>query len=239
VVHLLCEYGADAGKAGADGATAFTFASQCGHLEAVRLLCEAGADTDTWRTCPSICITTAVPTAFRRPAAAATSPSWSSIAIFAAMGYITPELGFKLDGYPAPSANPKFADVPNGLKALSIVPAARSPGPDPRLARATSAFKLLTFSDPAQRPRSLTQCLRTAAWPSWRSSACSPRMASPAPLRRLGPLHHLAAAHVRERARRAGPTRRCLFAVGCWPPWVTSPRSSASNSRATWLPLRT
>jgi len=43
--------------------------------------------------------------------------------MLAAMGYITPEL-FRLDGYLAPTQNLSFVDVPNGLKALSVVPAA-------------------------------------------------------------------------------------------------------------------
>jgi len=45
------------------------------------------------------------------------------ISMLAAMGYITPEL-FRLDGYLAPTQNLSFVDVPNGLKALSVVPAA-------------------------------------------------------------------------------------------------------------------
>jgi len=43
------------------------------------------------------------------------------VAMFATMGYITPEY-FKFDGFLAPSAGLKFADVPNGLKALDVVP---------------------------------------------------------------------------------------------------------------------
>eukprot|EP00403_Amphidinium_massartii_P020428 CAMPEP_0178398186 /NCGR_PEP_ID=MMETSP0689_2-20121128/14643_1 /TAXON_ID=160604 /ORGANISM="Amphidinium massartii, Strain CS-259" /LENGTH=461 /DNA_ID=CAMNT_0020018941 /DNA_START=81 /DNA_END=1466 /DNA_ORIENTATION=- len=45
------------------------------------------------------------------------------VAMFATMGYITPEY-FKLDGYLSPSENIKFSDVPNGLAAISKVPAA-------------------------------------------------------------------------------------------------------------------
>jgi len=45
------------------------------------------------------------------------------ISMLATMGYITPELGFKWSGYLSPSMGIKFADVPNGLKALSAVPA--------------------------------------------------------------------------------------------------------------------
>merc|ERR1719150_2145388 len=43
------------------------------------------------------------------------------ISMLAAMGYITPEL-FRLDGLLSPTSGLKFADVPNGLKALSVVP---------------------------------------------------------------------------------------------------------------------
>merc|ERR1712176_1384150 len=39
-------------------------------------------------------------------------------------GYITPELTGKLTGYLSPSAGLKFADIPNGLGAISKVPAA-------------------------------------------------------------------------------------------------------------------
>jgi hypothetical protein len=43
------------------------------------------------------------------------------VAMFATMGYITPEY-FKFSGFLAPSSNLKFEDVPNGLKALNVVP---------------------------------------------------------------------------------------------------------------------
>eukprot|EP00434_Breviolum_minutum_P004215 symbB.v1.2.003714.t1/scaffold209.1/size267950/12 len=39
------------------------------------------------------------------------------------MGYITPELTGKFPGFLSPSAGLKFADVPNGLAAISKVPA--------------------------------------------------------------------------------------------------------------------
>ena len=48
----------------------------------------------------------------------------SRIARLAAMGYITPKTTGKLPGYLSPSAGLKFADVPNGLVAISKVPAA-------------------------------------------------------------------------------------------------------------------
>ena len=46
------------------------------------------------------------------------------ISMLATMGYITPEITGKFPGYLSPSAGLKFADVPNGLAAISKVPAA-------------------------------------------------------------------------------------------------------------------
>jgi len=43
------------------------------------------------------------------------------VSMFAAIGYIVPEY-YKLPGYLSPSADLKFADVPNGLAAISKVP---------------------------------------------------------------------------------------------------------------------
>merc|ERR1719510_2659759 len=43
------------------------------------------------------------------------------VSMFACLGYITPEY-YKLPGFLSPSAGLKFADVPNGLAALSKVP---------------------------------------------------------------------------------------------------------------------
>merc|ERR1712146_132864 len=45
------------------------------------------------------------------------------ICMMATMGYITPEITGKLPGYLSPSAGLKFEDVPNGLAAISKVPA--------------------------------------------------------------------------------------------------------------------
>merc|ERR1719163_862030 len=45
------------------------------------------------------------------------------ISMLATMGYITPEITGKLPGYLSPSAGLKFADIPNGLAAISKVPA--------------------------------------------------------------------------------------------------------------------
>merc|ERR1712203_417877 len=45
------------------------------------------------------------------------------VSMLATMGYITPELVGKFPGYLSPGNNLKFADVPNGLAAISKVPA--------------------------------------------------------------------------------------------------------------------
>merc|ERR1711970_1321916 len=46
------------------------------------------------------------------------------ICMLATMGYITPEITGKLPGYLSPSSGLKFEDIPNGLGAVSKVPAA-------------------------------------------------------------------------------------------------------------------
>merc|ERR1712050_711979 len=46
------------------------------------------------------------------------------ICMLATMGYITPEITGKLPGYLSPSSGLKFEDIPNGLGAISKVPAA-------------------------------------------------------------------------------------------------------------------
>merc|ERR1711879_473121 len=46
------------------------------------------------------------------------------ICMLATMGYITPEITGKLPGYLSPSTGLKFEDIPNGLGAISKVPAA-------------------------------------------------------------------------------------------------------------------
>ena len=45
------------------------------------------------------------------------------IAMLATMGYITPEVAGKFPGFLSPSAGLKYADIPNGLAAISKVPA--------------------------------------------------------------------------------------------------------------------
>merc|ERR1712241_774625 len=44
------------------------------------------------------------------------------ICMLATMGYITPEITGKFPGYLSPSAGLQFADIPNGLAAISKVP---------------------------------------------------------------------------------------------------------------------
>merc|ERR1712226_1418531 len=46
------------------------------------------------------------------------------VSMLACMGYMTPEITGKLPGYLSPSTGLKFADVPNGLAAISKVPLA-------------------------------------------------------------------------------------------------------------------
>merc|ERR1740138_273097 len=46
------------------------------------------------------------------------------VSMLATMGYITPEVSGKFPGYISPSQGVKFADIPNGLAALSKIPAA-------------------------------------------------------------------------------------------------------------------
>merc|ERR1711963_466031 len=44
------------------------------------------------------------------------------IAMLATMGYITPEITGKFPGYLSPSMGLAYSDIPNGLKAASVVP---------------------------------------------------------------------------------------------------------------------
>ena len=46
------------------------------------------------------------------------------VSMLAVMGYMTPEITGKFPGYLSPSAGLKFADIPNGLAAISKVPGA-------------------------------------------------------------------------------------------------------------------
>ncbi|CAK0829754.1 unnamed protein product [Prorocentrum cordatum] len=92
------------------------------------------------------------------------------VSMLATMGYITPEITGKLPGYLSPSAGLKFADIPNGLGAISKVPAAGwaqivAYGAFCELSQDQSAgtaaaagdfgFKVLTSSDPAEKQKKL------------------------------------------------------------------------------------
>merc|ERR1712176_901271 len=93
------------------------------------------------------------------------------ISMLATMGYITPELTGKFPGYLSPSLGLKFGDIPNGLAAVSKVPAlgwvqmvayagyCELSGPRTRAANTSDyeslapgdyGFKVLTSSDPAE-----------------------------------------------------------------------------------------
>ncbi|CAK8994533.1 Caroteno-chlorophyll a-c-binding protein (Fragment), partial [Durusdinium trenchii] len=93
------------------------------------------------------------------------------ISMLATMGYITPEITGKLPGYLSPSAGLKFADVPNGLAAISKVPAAgwgqilaymafcevsQDQSPGTPAAAGDFGFKVLTSSDPAEKTKKLS-----------------------------------------------------------------------------------
>ena len=93
------------------------------------------------------------------------SPCWQT------MGYITPEITGKFPGYLSPSAGLKFADVPNGLAAISKVPAAGwgqilaymafcEVSQDQSAGTAAAAgdfgWKVLTSSDPAEKTKKLS-----------------------------------------------------------------------------------
>merc|ERR1712190_625397 len=86
-------------------------------------------------------------------------------------GYITPEITGKFPGYLSPSAGLKFADVPNGLAAISKVPAAgwgqilaymafcevsQDQSAGTPAAAGDFGFKVLTSSDPAEKTKKLS-----------------------------------------------------------------------------------
>ena len=92
------------------------------------------------------------------------------ISMLATMGYITPEITGKLPGFLSPSAGLKFADIPNGLGAISKVPAAgwaqiaaymafcevsQDQSPGTAAAAGDFGFKVLTSSDPAEKEKKL------------------------------------------------------------------------------------
>ena len=84
-------------------------------------------------------------------------------------GYITPEITGKFPGYLSPSAGLKFADVPNGLAAISKVPAAgwgqilaymafcevSQDQSGTAAAAGDFGWKVLTASDPAEKTKKL------------------------------------------------------------------------------------
>eukprot|EP00913_Durusdinium_trenchii_P014569 g13668.t1 len=94
------------------------------------------------------------------------------IAMLATMGYITPEIAGKFPGYLSPSAGLKFADVPNGLAAISKVPAggwtqillymgwcevSRGPGSDIASGRPGDfGWYVLSSADPEQKKKKLS-----------------------------------------------------------------------------------
>merc|ERR1712087_246851 len=93
------------------------------------------------------------------------------ISMLATMGYITPELTGKFPGYLSPSMGLKFADIPNGLAALSKVPAigwaqiigymafcelSQDQSPGTAAAAGDFGFKVLTSSDPAEKTKKLS-----------------------------------------------------------------------------------
>jgi len=100
----------------------------------------------------------------------ATEIKHGRIAMLATMGYITPEITGKFPGYLSPSAGLKFADIPNGLAAISKVPQAgwgqillymaycevsQTQEPGTAAYAGDFGFKVLTSSDPAEKTKKL------------------------------------------------------------------------------------
>merc|ERR1712060_998134 len=92
------------------------------------------------------------------------------VSMLATMGYITPEVTGKFPGYLSPSSGLKFADIPNGLAAISKVPALGwaqivayagfcelSAGSDDWKTGTPGdyGFKVLTSDDPAEKTKKL------------------------------------------------------------------------------------
>merc|ERR1711972_273849 len=97
-------------------------------------------------------------------------PKHGRVSMLATMGYMTPEIAGKWPGYLSPSAGLKFQDIPNGLAAISKVPAAGwaqilayggyceyTGGFDEYLKGAPGdyGFKVLTASDPEAKKKKL------------------------------------------------------------------------------------
>ncbi|CAK0853233.1 unnamed protein product [Prorocentrum cordatum] len=92
------------------------------------------------------------------------------VSMLATMGYITPEVSGKFPGYLSPSSELKFADIPNGLGAISKVPAAgwaqivayaafcelsQNQSAGTPAAKGDFGWKVLTASDPTERQKKL------------------------------------------------------------------------------------
>jgi hypothetical protein len=92
------------------------------------------------------------------------------VSMLACMGYITPEVTGKFPGYLSPSSGLRFEDVPNGLGALSKVPAlgwaqifaygafcelSQDQSPGTPGAKGEFGFTVLTSSDPAEKEKKL------------------------------------------------------------------------------------
>merc|ERR1711997_1227319 len=89
------------------------------------------------------------------------------VSMLATMGYITPEITGKLPGYLSPSAGLKFEDIPNGLGAISKVPAAgwlqilaygafcELSGEEKTPGSGDYGFKVLTSDDPEEKTKKL------------------------------------------------------------------------------------
>jgi len=93
------------------------------------------------------------------------------ISMLATMGYITPEITGKFSGFLSPSKGLKFDDIPNGLAAVSKVPASgwaqiiaycaycevsQDQSPGTPASKGEFGFTLLTASDPAEKTKKLS-----------------------------------------------------------------------------------
>jgi len=92
------------------------------------------------------------------------------VSMLAAMGYMTPEITGKFPGYLSPSMKLQFTDIPNGLAALSKVPAvgwvqiiaycgfcelSQDQSPGTPASKGDFGFKVLTSKNPEQKTRKL------------------------------------------------------------------------------------
>eukprot|EP00441_Pelagodinium_beii_P036796 CAMPEP_0197631210 /NCGR_PEP_ID=MMETSP1338-20131121/8452_1 /TAXON_ID=43686 ORGANISM="Pelagodinium beii, Strain RCC1491" /NCGR_SAMPLE_ID=MMETSP1338 /ASSEMBLY_ACC=CAM_ASM_000754 /LENGTH=423 /DNA_ID=CAMNT_0043202621 /DNA_START=70 /DNA_END=1337 /DNA_ORIENTATION=+ len=93
------------------------------------------------------------------------------IAMLATMGYITPEITGKFSGFLSPSKGLRFEDIPNGLAAVSKVPASgwaqviaycaycevsQDQSPGTPASKGEFGFTVLTASDPAEKAKKLS-----------------------------------------------------------------------------------